>query len=41
MLIALRQNVETAEEGSQLATGARIEANWLPDQTFTINQPDA
>jgi putative spermidine/putrescine transport system ATP-binding protein len=40
-LIALRQNHETAEDGTQLAVGARIQATWLEAQTFTINKPSA
>ena len=40
-LIALRQNQETVEEGTQLALGARVQATWLEAQTFTINKPSA
>jgi putative spermidine/putrescine transport system ATP-binding protein len=38
-LIAIRQNVETAEESAQLTVGQRVHATWLPAQTFTINPP--
>ncbi len=37
-LIALRQNEETAAEGTQLALGARVQATWLESQTFTIEE---
>jgi putative spermidine/putrescine transport system ATP-binding protein len=38
-LIAIRQNIETAEESAQLTVGQRVLATWLPAQTFTINPP--
>jgi putative spermidine/putrescine transport system ATP-binding protein len=40
-LIALRQNQETVEEGTQLALGARVQATWLEAQTFTIGEEKA
>jgi putative spermidine/putrescine transport system ATP-binding protein len=40
-LIALRQNQETVEAGTQLALGARVQATWLEAQTFTINTSSA
>jgi len=40
-LIALRQNHQTAAEGSQLALGARVQATWLEAQTFTIGEEKA
>jgi putative spermidine/putrescine transport system ATP-binding protein len=38
-LIAIRQNVETAEESAQLTVGQQVHAMWLVSQTFTINPP--
>jgi len=40
-LIALRQNLETAEDGKQLALGAGVQASWLEAQTFTIGEEKA
>jgi putative spermidine/putrescine transport system ATP-binding protein len=40
-LIALRQNLETAGDATQLTSGQQVHATWLEAQTFTINPPSA
>jgi putative spermidine/putrescine transport system ATP-binding protein len=40
-LVALRQNLQTAEDGAQLIPGSQVQAAWLEAQTFTINPPSA
>ena len=40
-LVALRQNLETAEDTNQLTAGSPVQAAWLDAQTFTINPASA
>ena len=40
-LVALRQNLETAGDANQLATGNQVQVAWLEAQTFTINPASA